>query len=200
MNPEFVAATYIHTVPEKLAEYFIKPFTNIGIILILVIMFANIYMFKKLRKIRRRDYVEVVNLFTIGIYSMFSIISAILVSRLGPHGTLTTDDCDNIYMFIPKTLFLVIAILNIIYFVINIITKLKKDKEYKDAEERGYFAEEKAIEKTEEKQSETHNNIDISSFIDNIKEKIDMDSIKDKVNNITEDIKEMVNSKIKKDE
>lgn len=198
MNPEFVAASYVHTVPEKLTEYFVEPWTDFGIVLILIIMFANIYMFRKLRKIKRRDYIEIVNLFTIGIYSVCSIISAILVSRLGPHGKLVADDCDKIYMFFPRTLFTIVAIVNVICFVINIWTKLKKDKEYKKAKERGYFAEETSEKK--EKQTEAHNHIDTSSFIDNIKEKFDMDGIKDKVNNITDDIKEIVNSKIKKDE
>jgi len=200
MNPEFIAANYVHTVPQKLEEYFIEPFYNISIILILVIMFTNVYMFRKLRKIRKRDYIEVVNLFTLGIYAIFSIISAILVSRLGPHGKLAVDDCDKLYMFIPRMLFIIVAIVNIIYFVINIVTKLKKDKEYKETEERGYFAEEKTREEIEEKHSNQHNHIDASSFIDNIKEKFDMDSIKDKVNNITEDIKEIINSKLNKDE
>lgn len=197
MNPEFIAADYTHTIPEKLNEYFIKPFTDFRIVLVLIIMFANVYMFRKLRKIKKRDYIEIINLFTLGIYTVISIISAVLVSRLGPHGKVAVDLCDAKYMTIPIILFILVAILNTIYFVINIVTKLKKDKEYKEVEERGYFAEEKT---REEKQFEERNHIDVSSFIDNIKDKMDMESIKDKVNNITEDIKEMVNSKIKKDE
>lgn len=191
MNPEFVAANYVHTIPEKLTEYFVSTLSNFFVILILIIMFANIYMFRKLRKIWKKDYIEVINIFTIGIYIMFSILSAILVSRLGPHGTLTVDDCDKVYMFIPKTLFTLVAAVNIIYFVINIITKLKKDNEYKENEERGYFAEKEIGEETKERKLNIHNHIDVSSVIDNIK---------DKVSDITEDIKEMVNSKLNKDE
>ena len=146
MNPQYMSASFVHTVPEKLSEYFIYPFTNIFIIISLVMMFANVYMFRKLRKIKKRDYIEVLNLFTIGIYIVFSIISSVLVSRLGPHGTLMTDDCDRIYMIIPRTLFVFVAIVNVIFFVVNILTKLKKDKEYKETNERGYFAEEKTSE------------------------------------------------------
>lgn len=200
MNPEFVAANYVHTIPEKLSEYFMEPFTNFIVILILVIMFTNIYMFRKLRKIRKRDYIEVLNICTLGIYAVFAIISSVLVSRLGPHGTLTVDNCDKVYMLIPKTLFSIVAIINVIYFVINIITKLKKDKEYKETEARGYFAEERTSKETEEKEEKYRNSINVTSFIDNIKEKIDVDEIKDKVSNITENIKEIVNSKTKKDE
>lgn len=191
MNPQYISAGFIHTVPGKLMEYFVYPFTNISIIISLVMMFANVYMFRKLRKIKKRDYIEVLNLFTIGIYIVFSIISAVLVARLGPHGTLTLDDCDKGYMFIPKTLFIVVAIVNVIFFIVNILTKLKKDKEYRKTNERGYFAEEKTSEDIEE-----HG----GNFIDNIKNKFDVDEIKDKVNNITEDIKNIINSKIKKNE
>ncbi len=151
MNPQYVAANEVHTIPEKLSEYLIEPFTNFGILICLIIMFANIYMFRKLWKIKRRDYIEVINLFTIGIYIVFSIISAVLVSRLGPHGVLLEDDCDKAYMTFPRALFSIVIAINIIYFVINLVTKLKKDKEYSENVKRGYFAEEKENVETEEK-------------------------------------------------
>ena len=197
MNSQYIAAGFVHTIPNKLGEYFIEPFSNILIILSLIIMFSNIYMFRKLRKIKFRDYIELANIITIGIYIVFAVISAALVSRLGPHGNLYIDDCDLKYMFIPRTLFVIVAIINVICFIINIVTKVKKDKEYRETQERGYFAEERT---DEEKQIQAHNHINVSSFIDNIKEKIDVDGIKDKVNSVTEEIKDMVNIKKDKDE
>lgn len=192
MNPEFIAANYVHTIPEKLTEYFIEPFTDFRIVLALIIMFANVYMSRKLRRIKRRDYLEIINLFTVGIYCVCSIISAVLVSRLGPHGKVAVDLCDAKYMTIPIILFIIVSIINVVCFIINIITKLKKDKECAETIERGYFAEEKTYE-------EKNHHVN-ASFLGNIKDKIDIDGVKDKVTSITEDIKEMVNSKIKKDE
>lgn len=199
MNPQYMAAGFVHTVPEKLSEYFLEPFTDVFVVISLIAMITNIYMFRKLRKIKKRDYIEIINLFTIGIYAVVSIISSVLVSRLGPHGNLYKDDCDYIYMIFPKALFMIVAIINVIYFVINIVTKFKKDKEYKETVERGYFAEERKREETYEDKEKT-NHINGMSFIDNIKDKIDMDKIKDKISNIAEDAKEMINSKLKKDE
>lgn len=199
MNPQYMAAGFVHNIPGKLSEYFLNPFTNILVIISLIAMLANVYMFRKLRKIKKRDYIEVINLFTLGIYAVFSIISSVLVSRLGPHGNLYKDDCDYMYMILPRTLFMIVATLNVIYFVINIITKLIKDKEYDETVKRGYFAEDKKREKANE-DKEKANHINRKSFIDNIKDKFDMDEVKDKVNNITEDIKEIINSKLKKDE
>ena len=37
MNPSYIAASITHTVQEKLTEYLITPFTNLFVILILVI-------------------------------------------------------------------------------------------------------------------------------------------------------------------
>lgn len=197
MNPEYIAANLVHTIPEKLSEYFLEPFTNFAVIICLIIMFANIYMFRKLWNIKRRDYMLVTNIATIGIYIVFGIISAVLVSRLGPHGTLTIDDCDKMYMFIPRTLFTIVTVINIIYFIINLVTKLKKDKEYNETVKRGYFAEDNRELETEEKEKQSTNHIDISSLVGNIKEKIDIDEIKDKVNNITENVKDIINKKSK---
>ena len=194
MNPQYIAAGFVHTIPDKLGEYFIEPFSNILVILSLVIMFSNVYMFRKLRKIKYRDYIELANLITIGIYIVFAIISAVLVSRLGPHGNLYVDDCDLKYMFLPRTLFIIIAIINVICFVINIITKIVKDNKEKEVVARGYYADENETRQT----NEDKRNENISSFIDNIKQKIDIDVIMDKVNSVTEDIKDRVNSKIKK--
>lgn len=196
MNPQYIAAGFVHTIPNKLGEYFIGPFSNILVILSLIIMFSNIYMFRKLRKIKFRDYIELANVITIGIYIVFAVISAVLVSRLGPHGNLYIDDCDLKYMFIPRTLFVIVAIINVICFVINIVTKIMKDNKEKETISRGYYAEENENRQT----NENKRNENVSSFIDNIKQKIDVDVIKDKVNSVTEDIKDMVNSKIKKDE
>jgi len=197
MNPEYIAAHLVHTIPEKLSEYFLEPFTNFGIIICLIIMFTNIYMFRKLWKIKRRDYMLITNIAAIGTYIVFGIISAVLVSRLGPHGTLTIDDCDKIYMLIPRTFFIIVAVINIIYFIINLVTKLNKDKEYNETLKRGYFAEDNREIETEEKETKNTNHIDISSLVGNIKEKIDIDEIKDKVNNITEDVKDIINKKSK---
>ena len=195
MNPEYIAANLVHTIPEKLSEYFLEPFTNFIVIFCLTMMFANVYMFRKLRNIKARDYMLVINIVTIGIYSVFGIISAVLVSRLEPHGTLTLDDCDKTYMFIPRTLFVIVSVINSIYFIVNLITKLKKDKEYNETVKRGYYAEENHLRQTEDKENKHTNHIDMSSFVDNIKEKIDIEGIKDKVNHITEDVKDIINSK-----
>ena len=117
MNPDFVAAGFVHTIPEKLYEYFMQPLTNITVILVLVIMCANTYMFKKLWKIRTKDYMIIINMLTLGIYLFMGIISAVLVSRLGPHGKISIDDCDKLYMTIPRVIFFIVAAINIVYFV-----------------------------------------------------------------------------------
>ncbi len=195
MNPEYLAASTVHTIPEKLEEYFLLPFTNFLVILIIIIMFSNVYMFRKLWKIKSKDYITLINLITIGIYVVFGIISSVLVSRLGPHGTLRADDCDTVYMFIPRAMFVIVSIINIIYFIINIFTKLKKDKEYKETLERGYFAEENKNDTNEDSENHKTNNVNIPSFIDNIKEKVDIDEIKSKVNHVTENVKDLINRK-----
>ena len=200
MNPGFMAAGYVHTIPEKLVEYFAKPFTNLFVIFVLVIMFANTYMFKKLWKIKAKDYMIVINIVTIGIYVFMAVISAVLVSRLGPHGNLKGDDCDLGYMFIPRICFYVVSAINILYFVINLFTKLKKDKYEQDTIKRGYFAEEneetgdeEGSEKLEDKKSNI--NLDISSIAKNIKDKIDLESVKDKVSEFTDNVRDLINKK-----
>ena len=199
MNPEYIAAGFVHTIPERLSEYFLEPLTNIFIILILIIMFANTYMLRKLWKIKTKDYMTIINIVTVGIYSVMAIISSVLVSRLGPHGKVALDDCDKAYMSIPRLLFIVVAIINIIYFIVNICTKAKKNKEYKETLERGYYAEDTTnddYEKTEKKSSEHKNIMDsVSSLAEEIKEKVDFDGIKDKVSQVTEDVKELINKK-----
>lgn len=195
MNPSYVAADITHTVPERLSAYLISPLTNLLVIVTLVIMFVNVYMFRKLWKMKKRDYMLVTNIIVIGIYIVFSIISSVLVSRLGPHGTLTKDDCDYIYMLIPRVLFLITAFINIIYFISNICVKYKKDKEYEETVKRGYFAEETR----EEKQPKEEKHFDLSSVTENIKEKIDVEEIKEKVSDFTENIKEVINKKVNKE-
>lgn len=205
MNPEYIAAGFVHTIPERLSEYFLEPLTNIFIILILIIMFANTYMLRKLWKIKTKDYITLVNVITLGIYSVMSIISAVLVSRLGPHGKVALDDCDKLYMTIPRVLFWIVAIVNIVYFIVNICTKARKDKEYEKTIERGYYAEEETSsvdDKNEVKSSEEKNiNImdSILSFTENIKERVDLEEIKDKINQVTEDVKDLINKKNDKD-
>lgn len=191
MNPEFVAISITHTVGEKLSEYFIEPFTNVGILFILVVMITNSYMFKKLRKIKSNDYIIIINMITISIYCICSAISAVLVSRLGPHGMLKTDDCDTMYMAFPRLLFIIVSIINIACFVINIVNKIKKDKEYKETIERGYFAEEQNNNNFKQTKEKSH--IDLSSYVENIKENIEDLEIKDKVNKVTESVKYLVN-------
>ena len=198
MNPSYIAASITHTVQEKLTEYLITPFTNLFVILILIIMFVNIYMFRKLWKMKKRDYMLITNVTVIGIYAVFSVISAVLVSRLGPHGTLKADDCDTLYMFIPRTLFVITAVVNIVYFIVNIYIKLKKDKEYEETVKRGYYAEEKeSIEDDDEPKERKH--IDLSGFSENIKEKIDTDSIKEKVDSAVETVKSFIDKKVNKE-
>lgn len=195
MNPSYIAASITHTVPERLTTYLISPLTNLLVIFALVIMFVNVYMFRKLWKMKKRDYMLVANVTVICIYVVFSIITAVLVSRLSPHGTLTKDDCDSVYMFIPRMLFLITAGINVIYFIANIYTKFKKDKEYEKTVQRGYYAEETR----EEKQPKEEKHFELSSVTENIKEKIDVEKIKEKVNNLTENVKEIINNKINKE-
>lgn len=197
MNPSYIAASITHTVQEKLTEYLITPFTNLFVILILVIMFVNIYMFRKLWKMKKRDYMIITNVTVIGVYAVFSVISAVLVSRLGPHGTLKADDCDTLYMFIPRALFVITAVVNIVYFIVNICIKLKKDKEYEETIKRGYYAEESIKEDDDEPKERKH--IDLSGFSENIKEKIDTDSIKEKVDSAVETVKSFIDKKVNKE-
>ena len=197
MNPSYIAASITHTVQEKLTEYLITPFTNLFVILILVIMFVNIYMFRKLWKMKKRDYMIITNVTVIGVYAVFSVISAVLVSRLGPHGTLKADDCDTLYMFIPLALFVITAVVNIVYFIVNICIKLKKDKEYEETIKRGYYAEESIKEDDDEPKERKH--IDLSGFSENIKEKIDTDSIKEKVDSAVETVKSFIDKKVNKE-
>ena len=197
MNPSYIAASITHTVQEKLTEYLITPFTNLFVILILVIMFVNIYMFRKLWKMKKRDYMIITNVTVIGVYAAFSVISAVLVSRLGPHGTLKADDCDTLYMFIPRALFVITAVVNIVYFIVNICIKLKKDKEYEETIKRGYYAEESIKEDDDEPKERKH--IDLSGFSENIKEKIDTDSIKEKVDSAVETVKSFIDKKVNKE-
>lgn len=197
MNPSYIAASITHTVQEKLTEYLITPFTNLFVILILVIMFVNIYMFRKLWKMKKRDYMIITNVTVIGVYAVFSVISAVLVSRLGPHGTLKADDCDTLYMFIPRVLFVITAVVNIVYFIVNICIKLKKDKEYEETIKRGYYAEESINEDDDEPKERKH--IDLSGFSENIKEKIDTDSIKEKVDSAVETVKSFIDKKVNKE-
>ena len=188
MNPSYIAASITHTVQEKLTEYLITPFTNLFVILILVIMFVNIYMFRKLWKMKKRDYMIITNVTVIGVYA---------VSRLGPHGTLKADDCDTLYMFIPRALFVITAVVNIVYFIVNICIKLKKDKEYEETIKRGYYAEESIKEDDDEPKERKH--IDLSGFSENIKEKIDTDSIKEKVDSAVETVKSFIDKKVNKE-
>ena len=197
MNPSYIAASITHTVQEKLTEYLITPFTNLFVILVLVIMFVNIYMFRKLWKMKKRDYMIITNVTVIGVYAVFSVISAVLVSRLGPHGTLKADDCDTLYMFIPRALFVITAVVNIVYFIVNICIKLKKDKEYEETIKRGYYAEESIKEDDDEPKERKH--IDLSGFSENIKEKIDTDSIKEKVDSAVETVKSFIDKKVNKE-
>lgn len=197
MNPSYIAASITHTVQEKLTEYLITPFTNLFVIFILIIMFVNIYMFRKLWKMKKRDYMLITNVTVIGVYAVFSIISAVLVSRLGPHGTLKADDCDTLYMFIPRALFVITAVVNIVYFIVNICIKLKKDKEYEETVKRGYYAEESIKEDDDEPKERKH--IDLSGFSENIKEKIDTDSIKEKVDSAVETVKSFIDKKVNKE-
>lgn len=197
MNPSYIAASITHTVQEKLTEYLITPFTNLFVILILVIMFVNIYMFRKLWKMKKRDYMIITNVTVIGVYAVFSVISAVLVSRLGPHGTLKADDCDTLYMFIPRALFVITAVVNIVYFIVNICIKLKKDKEYEETIKRGYYAEGSIKEDDDEPKERKH--IDLSGFSENIKEKIDTDSIKEKVDSAVETVKSFIDKKVNKE-
>lgn len=205
MNLEYVAAGFVHTIPDKLSEYFLEPLTNIFTILILIIMFANTYMLRKLWKIKTKDYITLINTITLGIYSVISIISAVLVSRLGPHGKVAADECDFTYMVIPRGLFCIVAIINVLYFITNIFTKVKKDKEYKETVERGYYAEETSNKFTTEDDSQpksvNQRNIihNISSFAEDIKEKVDFDSIRDKVSQVTEDVKDLINNRNNKE-
>ena len=194
MNPSYVAASITHTVYEKLTEYLVTPFTNIFFILVIIIMFVNAYMFRKLWKIKKRDYMLISNIVVIGIYFVFSVMSAILVSRLGPHGTLKADDCDKMYMLIPRTLFIITAVINLIYFIINIYTKLKKDKEYEETLKRGYYAEKEERPEIEETPKEKKH-IDLSSISGNIKEKIDTESIKEKLDDAVETVKSFIDKK-----
>ena len=203
MNPEYVAANFVHTIPEKLTEYLLEPFTDIFVILVLIIMFANMYMLKKLWKIKARDYITILNVLTLCVYISVSIISAVLVSRLGPHGVLAKDECDKFYMILPRALFLITAIINVIECIMNIFTKIKKDKEYKETVERGYFAEETTNENNEKKETENKsqsanklNIVDnITSFAEELKDRIDIDGIKSKVNQGIEDLKELINKR-----
>lgn len=197
MNPGYVAASITHTVQGKLTEYLITPFTNLFVILILIIMFVNIYMFRKLWKMKKRDYMLITNVTVIGVYAVFSVISAVLVSRLGPHGTLKADDCDTLYMFIPRALFVITAVVNIVYFIVNICIKLKKDKEYEETVKRGYYAEESIKEDDDEPKERKH--IDLSGISENIKEKIDTDSIKEKVDSAVETVKSFIDKKVNKE-
>lgn len=197
MNPSYIAASITHTVQEKLTEYLITSFTNLFVILILVIMFVNIYMFRKLWKMKKRDYMLITNVTVIGVYAVFSVISAVLVSRLGPHGTLKADDCDTLYMFIPRALFVITAVVNIVYFIVNICIKLKKDKEYEETVKRGYYAEESIKEDDYEPKERKH--IDLFGMSENIKEKIDTDSIKEKVDSAVETVKSFIDKKVNKE-
>lgn len=188
MNPEYMAAGITHTIPEKLFEYFAYPLTNIFIILILVIMFANPYMLRKLWRIKTKDYITVLNVIAIGIYCVVSVISAVLVSRLGLHGTLAADDCDKMYMMIPRGLFVIAAVINIIEFVMGIISKVNKDKEYEENVKRGYFAEE------DNKRQKT---VDFKNILDSISSLTE--DVKDKVNQVTEDVKDLINNRNNKE-
>ena len=203
MNPEYISAGITHTIPEKLFEYFVTPFTDWYVVLMLIIMFANMYMLKKLRKIRARDYITLINIITLGIYFVFSIISAVLVCRLGPHGNLKLDLCDSKYMLFPILLFYLVGVINIIECIVNVVTKIKKDKKYNETMQRGYYAEEneRYSDDEEESNSASQKNIidSISSFAENVKEKINVDGIKDKVNQVTEDVKDLINNKNNKD-
>lgn len=199
MNPEYISAGIVHTVSERLYAYFLTPLTNILIVFVLIIMIVNGYMFKKLRKIKTKDYMTVVNMITLGVYFVFSVITSVLVSRLGPHGTLAVDDCDKTYMFVPRTLFIVVAIVNVVYCIIDVVTKIKKDREYKETEERGYYTERQEANDEQEDYLKRHemkaSGIDLNSFAENIKSKIDIDKVKNKVNEFTENVKDMINKK-----
>ena len=206
MNPSIMAGGFVHTVPEKLYEYFARPLTNITVIFILILMCANTYMFKRLWKIRAKDYMIIINLATLGLYTFMSVISAVLVSRLGPHGSLKGDYCDFNYMAFPIISFYIVAAVNVIYFVVNLFIKLKKDKEEQDAIKRGYFAETDEDDKKSDESETKHENkvnssinFDISSFAQNIKDKIDLGGVKDKVNEISDSVKDLINKKSNED-
>lgn len=199
MNPDYVFAGSTHTISEKLVEYLIEPFSSISVILIIIVMFSNTYILRKLWKIKEKDYVTLLNIITLGIYVSMSIISAVLVSRLGPHGTLNIDDCDTKYMFLPKILFNIVAVINIIVFIIGMFTKIQKNIEYNKTVKRGYYAEAKEKDINNEKKTKPNPKNEksmldsIALFIKKQAEKIDEQKIKEKVNQFANILRNLIN-------